>query len=104
MSGSGDDPKAALAALAFGLGASTSYVVQRIGSYLGGEAAPTSVLMSAHVPFFWRVGLSVFHGVLLAIVLGLALSPDVARRWAGRLSTLALPLVFALVAASFLVP
>ena len=100
----GTDPRAGLAALLFGVGASSSYVVQRLASYLGGEVAAGSVLASEHTPFFWRVGLAVFQGLALAAIAFFALPEEAARRWLARLTAAVLPLVAALIALSFVVP
>jgi len=104
MSHASDDVRAGLAATAFGLVAAISYVVQRLASFVGGEAPASTVLMSAHVPFFWRVGLSCFQGIIVAGILYLALPRDTAARWLPRLGRLVLPVTAALIAASLLVP
>ncbi len=104
MSDEGHDLRAGLAATAFGLVAATSYVVQRLASFVGGEAPASTVLMSAHVPFYWRVGLSCFQGLIVAGILYLAVPEEAAGRWLPRLGRLVLPGTLALIAASFLVP
>ncbi|MCO4773292.1 MAG: hypothetical protein KDA24_24875 [Deltaproteobacteria bacterium] len=100
----GTDPRVGLAALLFGLGASISYVAQRLASYLGGEVLASTVLASEHTPFFWRVGLAVFQGLILAVIVGVAVPEDAARRWLSRLTAAVLPVVAVLIGLTFVVP
>ncbi|MCK6526679.1 hypothetical protein L6R50_03715 [Myxococcota bacterium] len=62
-----------LALACFGLGAPTSYALQRLWAAASGEAPPGAVLGQAHVPYFWRVALAALHGlVLVLVVFGMA--------------------------------
>jgi hypothetical protein len=100
----GTSARSGLAALAFGLLSSAAYVALRIAAAWAGEAAPGAVLGSAHVPYFWRVGLAVFVGGMAASIAGLGADEEEARRWLGRGAVLALPTAVVLVALALAVP
>jgi len=71
-----------------GWGAAVSYTLQRLASWLSGEVPATSVLAVAHIPFYWRVDVAVFHGVLLGLIGALWIGED--PRGPSRLRTLIL--------------
>lgn len=69
------------ARLAFGFacagwGTAVSYTLQRLASWLSGEIPESSVLAVAHIPFYWRVDVALFHGLLLGLVCALWLGED----------------------------
>ncbi len=99
-----DAPRWALAATLFGLVAATSYVAMRVASAVSGEATAGSVLAAAHVPYYWRVGLAVFHGGIAALLAGLALSSEAAERWLAHLAPWVLPLMAVLIVTMLAVP
>lgn len=62
-----------------------SYTLQRLASWAGGEVPASSVIAVAHIPFYWRVDLALFHGVLIGILCGVGFprhprSPSLLRR------------------------
>jgi hypothetical protein len=52
----------AAAAAAFGLAAVISYALQRLAAAAFDPVEASSVLLQAHLPYFWRVGLALLHG------------------------------------------
>lgn len=92
----------ALGAAWAGLGASTSYVVQRLVVAWYGDAHSAGVIASAHIPYYWRVDGAILQGVLLgALVAGFARQPE---RFFLLTSRVAWVLVPTLIIASLAVP
>jgi hypothetical protein len=64
-----------------------SYAGQRLGSWTIGEPAPGAVLASIYTDYFWRLALSVLHGLVAGAAVGLSVSVGRATNWllpAGR--------------------
>ena len=62
----------ALGASWAGLGASTSYVAQRLIAAVYGDAHSAGVIASAHIAYYWRVDGAILQGLILgALVAGL---------------------------------
>lgn len=97
-------PRDALAAAAFGLVASASYVLQRLASWWAGEVPGDLVLGQAHIPYYWRVALALLHGVLVAAILRSAVPVEAARRWLPRVRMAVLPVVAVLFVLTLAVP
>lgn len=96
------DARVGLGAAVFGLASSTAYVALRVASALSGEPTASSVLASAHVSYFWRVGLALFIGLI-----GAGVAPVLTRspeRWLARLTPVVLPTVLALIVTMLSVP
>ena len=94
----------AAAAALFGLVAPASYAIQRLVDARG-EAAVGMVLQQVHIPYYWRVGLAVLHGLSAALIGGLLLRDDAdAERLLARLPWLLWPTVLAAAAAMGLQP
>jgi hypothetical protein len=51
-----------------GWATAVSYTLQRLASWARGEIPETSVLAVAHIPFYWRVDVAIFHGLLLGLI------------------------------------
>ena len=51
-----------------GWASAVSYTVQRLASWAGGEVPASSVIAAAHIPFYWRVDMAVFHGALMGLL------------------------------------
>jgi len=94
----------ALGLCVFGLASAVAYVLQRLASHWLGEPGPELVLLSAHVPFFWRVALSLFQGLALGVIVAVLVPESHVERWLVAASRLALPITVALAAAAFAVP
>lgn len=77
--------RVALAATAFAVVVSWSYVGQHLGAKWLDDGRGASVIMQAHVPFYWRCFVALWHGLLVAAVLGLGVSEAGAGRWLERL-------------------
>ena len=45
-----------------------SYTLQRLASWLVGEVPASSVIAAAHIPYYWRVDLALFHGALFGLL------------------------------------
>lgn len=66
------DPRPALGLLAFALGVVVSYTLQRL---LDARTEPPigTVVQTATIPYYWRVGTAVLHGLGLGTLAGLGL-------------------------------
>ena len=50
----------------FALASVASYAGQRLASHAWGETDPRLILAQEHIPYRWRVGMSVLHGLVVA--------------------------------------
>ena len=92
----------ALGAAWAGLGASTSYVVQRLIAALYGDAHSAGVIASAHIPYYWRVDGAIVQGILVGVlVAGFIRKPERAFHLTSRVAWVLVPI---LMAASLAVP
>lgn len=77
MSRPGQDPRASAALLLAGLTLVLSYTAQRLYAWtISVPSPPTEILAAAHIPYFWRVGLSVLHAVLVGALAHGLLEPS----------------------------
>lgn len=75
----------AAAAAAFGLVAAPSYAIQRLIDGLN-EPPIGTILAQAHIPYYWRVGIAVLHGISAALIVSFLLHRDgQAERFLNRL-------------------
>jgi hypothetical protein len=95
----------ALAIAVGGLVAATSYVAQRLAAAGGAQPAPDAAIVVKHIPYYWRVGLSLAHGGMFAtVLLFLPLPRARVDAIAAALSAFAPALVAALALACLAVP
>ena len=93
----------AAAAATFALVATVSYALQHLAAVAFDPVPASSVLAQAHVPYFWRVGVSVLHGAGVAALV--AVLPDpVPQRLLPHLQRLTPPLVGLCAAAMLALP
>lgn len=65
----------AVVALVFGLAVPVTYVAERLYEWLRGETGdPRMILRSLHTAYYWRVGVAVWWGVVVALVLTILLA------------------------------
>lgn len=94
----------AAAAALFGGVAVPSYAIQRLLDAIY-EAPVGTVLQQASIPYYWRVGLSVLHGLSAALMGGLLLRDEAAaERFLARLPWFLWPTVLLSVLAMALRP
>ncbi|MDG1481436.1 MAG: hypothetical protein P8R54_17710 [Myxococcota bacterium] len=55
-----------LAVSLFGPAAAASYAIQRL---LDAQGEPTGILLTTHIPYYWRAGMAGLHGLAIAILL-----------------------------------
>ena len=97
-------PRAAAAAALFGLVAVASYAAQRLASHFLGEVPASAIVEQAHIPFFWRVAVSLLHGGIAALLVGFGLREQTASRVVKRLPLLLWPILLLAGIAMVLVP
>ena len=51
-----------------GLAGAVSYPLQRLYAWWSGEIPYAVIVAQEHVPYFWRVGLTGFHAVLVGVL------------------------------------
>ncbi len=93
----------AAAALAFALVVVLSYVGQRL---LDARTEPPigTVMVGDTIPYYWRAGMALLHGLGAASLAGLGLSEPAAARWLARAPWLVPLVVLPCIAAMALVP
>lgn len=96
-------PRIAAAALSFSLACCLSYACLRLWDART-EPPMAAVALQATIPYYWRVGLVLLHGVGAATLVGMALSPPTATRWLARAPWLVPLVVLPAVVAMLLVP
>lgn len=89
---------AALAALAFAVAAPATYLGERLLEHLRGEAGdPRLVLAALHTVYYWRVGVALWWGVVIAVIVLARLAPSAkAVRLVAALGLCLVPLFLAL--------
>ena len=100
---SADENRRRAALLVFGLGVVVSYTLQRLLD-ASSEPAIGTVLRQAVVPYFWRVGAAVVHGMGLGAFVWAALDEARAARLVDATRWLAPLLVLPALAAMLWVP
>lgn len=80
MSPPPENPRIAAAFAWGGLAGAASYALQRLWSAWSGEVAYGDVIAQEHVPYSWRVALTVFHAVAIGLIVGLGLREGSAAR------------------------
>jgi hypothetical protein len=81
-----------------------SYVVQRLGSAYSGEVDPKLILATEHIPFFWRLGLSVAHGAAAGACAWTFVEEADALRWLDRVAAITVAALALSAAAMVAVP
>jgi hypothetical protein len=84
-------PRLALFAYAFALVVVASYAGQRLWDSVG-EPPLGAVLRQATIPYYWRVGTALLHGIIAGVSAATAATPDRAEAWLARAGWL-VPLV-----------
>lgn len=103
----GHAPSQAPWALALALAGLTfviSYIAQRLATAATAEPAADLALATEHIPYYWRVAVSAFHAGLVGLLTGLAVSPEAAEVWLGRLPWVVGGVTVAAAAAALAVP
>lgn len=87
-----------------GLCTSASYALQRLWARWAGEVHWADVIAQEHAPFSWRVGVAVFHGTVLGLMVALAISDEGALRLLDRVPWLVAATMLPLGAAMWALP
>jgi hypothetical protein len=74
----------ALGALVAGPSSCLAYAVLRLLA-LGEGVSPTDVLAVAHIPYFWRLALSVLQGLTVGLTVALLAPDEAISTWLRRL-------------------
>lgn len=93
----------AVTAAAFGLAVVASYAVQRLVD-ASTEPPLGTVLLQAHIPYYWRVGAAALHGAIVAAAVAVGLDEPRAARVLGALPWVTVAVVVPAAVAMAVVP